>query len=83
MVQLHNGTLLDFSLHDLTESCSRTPPSNEKTMIFLLFYAFFGSSLGRFWQDVPVLAMVSMLAYFCFLEQLLVINLTCVLAEFI
>ncbi|CAA7408926.1 unnamed protein product [Spirodela intermedia] len=29
----------------------------------------------RFWQDVPVLAMVSMLAYFCFLEQLLVTDM--------
>ncbi|XP_051198548.1 uncharacterized protein [Lolium perenne] len=30
---------------------------------------------SRFWQDIPILVMVSMLAYFCFLEQLLVTNL--------
>ncbi|KAI4349162.1 hypothetical protein L6164_009793 [Bauhinia variegata] len=29
----------------------------------------------RVWQDVPILVIVSMLAYFCFLEQLLVSNL--------
>ncbi|KAJ4978126.1 hypothetical protein NE237_008906 [Protea cynaroides] len=29
----------------------------------------------RVWQDVPVVVIVSMLAYFCFLEQLLVTNM--------
>ncbi|CAM8887943.1 unnamed protein product [Rhodiola kirilowii] len=29
----------------------------------------------RIWQDIPILIMVSMLAYFCFLEQLLVSDL--------
>lgn len=33
----------------------------------ITFFRFF-----RVWQDVPVLVIVSMLAYFCFLEQLLV-----------
>ncbi|RZS28365.1 hypothetical protein BHM03_00061953 [Ensete ventricosum] len=36
------------------------------------FFKLVASHSDRVWQDVPVLVMVSMLAYFCFLEQLLV-----------
>lgn len=50
------------------------------TSSLFLFYFLMGlharytltSVSDRFWQDIPILVMVSMLAYFCFLEQLLV-----------
>ncbi|CDP19222.1 unnamed protein product [Coffea canephora] len=37
-----------------------------------LFWYFICSPSNRLWQDIPILVMISMLAYFCFLEQLLV-----------
>ncbi|KAI4341898.1 hypothetical protein MLD38_026569 [Melastoma candidum] len=37
-----------------------------------LAFQFKGDLWSKFWPDVPVLVMVSVLAYFCFLEQLLV-----------
>ncbi|KAJ9694466.1 hypothetical protein PVL29_010109 [Vitis rotundifolia] len=37
----------------------------------------------RVWQDVPVLVIVSMLAYFCFLEQLLVSPITSKCSSFV
>ncbi|XP_043705308.1 uncharacterized protein LOC122655147 [Telopea speciosissima] len=43
------------------------PDTNRSRQIALSQY--------RVWQDVPVLVIVSMLAYFCFLEQLLVMKL--------
>ncbi|KAF7119432.1 hypothetical protein RHSIM_Rhsim13G0094000 [Rhododendron simsii] len=39
---------------------------------FFLFLYFCFLILTRVWQEVPILVIVSMLAYFCFLEQLLV-----------
>ncbi|KAK4278721.1 hypothetical protein QN277_016528 [Acacia crassicarpa] len=53
-------TLLKIqSPHPTAERSSNTPQQIEV-------------SFHRIWQDVPVLVLVSMLAYFCFLEQLLV-----------
>jgi hypothetical protein len=33
------------------------------------------SRFNNVWQDIPILVIVSMLAYFCFLEQLLIIDM--------
>lgn len=45
----------------------------EYNSIFKNYEPFYLSAqFYRIWQEVPVLVIVSMLAYFCFLEQLLV-----------
>ncbi|XP_057440823.1 uncharacterized protein LOC130732845 isoform X3 [Lotus japonicus] len=49
-----------------TQTSSRQP-SNAPQQREIAYY--------RIWQDVPVLTLVSMLAYFCFLEELLVSDL--------
>ncbi|GKF22064.1 zinc finger, RING-CH-type, zinc finger, RING/FYVE/PHD-type containing protein [Tanacetum coccineum] len=42
-------------------------------MMILLKLTHTGNSdIYRVWQEMPILVIVSMLAYFCFLEQLLV-----------
>lgn len=53
-------TLLKIQNHQIT---TRRPPTVAQQRVVPRY---------RVWQDVPVLVMVSMLAYFCFLEQLLV-----------
>ncbi|KAJ9555600.1 hypothetical protein OSB04_010214 [Centaurea solstitialis] len=41
----------------------------------LVFHLELSSDVYRVWQEVPILVIVSMLAYFCFIEQLLVGNM--------
>ncbi|KAL2332044.1 hypothetical protein Fmac_019625 [Flemingia macrophylla] len=49
--------------------CYRTVRSENRTLLNSSAY------FDRAWQELPVLVIVSMLAYFCFLEQLLVANM--------
>ncbi|KAL4591519.1 hypothetical protein LXL04_004487 [Taraxacum kok-saghyz] len=40
--------------------------------VLICFTTSFSNDVYRVWQEVPILVIVSMLAYFCFIEQLLV-----------
>ncbi|XP_071734856.1 uncharacterized protein [Rutidosis leptorrhynchoides] len=55
------------------QSTARNPNSAANTAAYMEINAY--GDIYRVWHEVPILVIVSMLGYFCFLEQLLVGNM--------
>lgn len=55
------------------QSTARNPNSAASRAAYMEFEAY--GDIYRVWHEVPILVIVSMLGYFCFLEQLLVGNM--------
>ncbi|VFQ70447.1 unnamed protein product [Cuscuta campestris] len=68
-------TLCSCCVFYITGRVSRLDPVNPPSYIYTITTLPYFCLKSMIWKDVPILLLISMLAYFCFLEQLLVCDM--------